>query len=82
MTATGRRDDAARSAASRLTEAAAEMRRKQMGQHTREVRETLSPEAKAVLMAQQAQIDDLKAALKAMMQAISKADAERKKGAA
>jgi hypothetical protein len=68
----------------RLTDAAAEMRRKQMGSHTRETvrSETLSPEAKALLVSQQAQIDVLKETVAAMMKAISDADAERKRGAA
>ena len=82
MTATGRRDNAARSAALRLTDAAADMRRKQMASHTREVHETLSPEAKAILVSQQQQIDALRDTLAAMVKAIGDADAERKRGAA
>ena len=54
------------------------------GQHTREVvtHETLSPEAKAILVRQQQQIDALRETLAAMVKAIGDADAERKRGAA
>lgn len=61
------------------------------GQHTKEVvrSETLSPEAKALLLAQQKQLDTvnaqvaaLKEALAGLMGAIRDADAERKRGAA
>jgi hypothetical protein len=54
------------------------------GQHTREVvkHETLSPEAKAILVSQQQQIDALRDTLAAMVKAIGDADAERKRGAA
>lgn len=54
------------------------------GQHTKEVvrAEALSAEAKAILVSQQQQIDQLREVLATMMQAIKETDAERKKGAA
>jgi hypothetical protein len=54
------------------------------GLHTRETvrSETLSPEAKALLVSQQAQIDALSKTVEAVLKAISDADAERKRGAA